>query len=86
MIQQIRDEAHRFALTYHRTLRARKIRESVLDDIEGIGEKRKEKLLARFGSLERLRRAGEEEIAAAPDIGPAMARRIHAALHGGGGG
>ena len=86
VIQQIRDEAHRFALTYHRTLRARKIRESVLDDIEGIGEKRKEKLLARFGSLERLRRAGEEEIAAAPDIGPAMARRIHAALHGGGGG
>jgi len=84
VIQQIRDEAHRFALTYHRKLRARRIRESILDDIPGIGGKRKEKLLAHFGSVDRVRRASAEEIASAPDIGPGMAARIHAALHGGG--
>ena len=83
VIQQIRDEAHRFALTYHRKLRARRIQESVLDDIQGIGKRRKEKLLAHFGSVERLRRAAEAEIAAAPDIGPKLAALIRATLHGG---
>ena len=83
MIQQIRDEAHRFALTYHRKLRSRRIQESVLDDIQGVGKRRKEKLLAHFGSVERLRRATEEEIAAAPDIGPKLAALIRATLHGG---
>jgi len=83
VIQQIRDEAHRFALTYHRKLRAQKIQESVLDDIPGIGAKRKEKLLAHFGSLTRLRRASLEDIADAPDIGPKMAALIHSAIHGG---
>ena len=83
VVQQIRDEAHRFALTYHRKLRAQKIRESVLDDIPGIGKRRKERLLAHFGSVARLRRATAEEIAAAPDIGPKMAALIHAAWHGG---
>ena len=83
VIQQIRDEAHRFALTYHRKLRARRIQESVLDDIQGIGKRRKEKLLAHFGSVERLRRATEAEIAAAPDIGPKLAALIRATLHGG---
>lgn len=83
VIQQIRDEAHRFALTYHRKLRSRRIQESILDDVPGIGQKRKEKLLAHFGSVDRLRRASAEEIAAAPDVGPKMAALIHAALHGG---
>ena len=83
VIQQIRDEAHRFALTYHRKLRARRIQESVLDDIQGVGKRRKEKLLAHFGSVERLRRATEEELAAAPDIGPKLAALIRATLHGG---
>ncbi len=82
VIQQIRDEAHRFALTYHRKLREQKIRESLLDDVPGIGGKRKEKLLAHFGSVERLRRATLEELTAAPDIGPQLAARLHAALHG----
>ena len=54
VIQQIRDEAHRFALTYHRKLRSRRIQESVLDDVPGIGTRRKEKLLAHFGSVARL--------------------------------
>ena len=83
MIQQIRDEAHRFALTYHRKLRAQKIQESVLDDIQGIGDKRKEKLLTHFGSVARLRRATLEQIAEAPDIGPQMAGLIYTALHPG---
>ena len=83
VIQQIRDEAHRFALTYHRKLRARRIQESVLDDIQGVGKRRKEKLLAHFGSVERLRRATEAEIAAASDIGPKLAALIRATLHGG---
>ena len=83
VIQQIRDEAHRFALTYHRKLRSQRIQESILDDVPGIGAKRKEKLLAHFGSVERLRRASAEALAAAPDVGPKMAVLIHAALHGG---
>jgi len=81
VLQQIRDEAHRFALTYHRKLRTQKIRESMLDDIPGIGAKRKAKLLAHFGSVVRLRKAGVAELAAAPDIGPKMAELIHAVLH-----
>jgi excinuclease ABC subunit C len=63
MIRRLRDEAHRFALTYHRELRARRIRDSALDEVEGIGAKRKEQLLKEFGSVARLRRATEEQIA-----------------------
>lgn len=80
VLQRLRDEAHRFALTYHRTLRSRRIRESRLDEVEGIGDKRKEILLKHFGSLLRLRRASEDEIAAVPGIGRAMARTIREQL------
>lgn len=80
MIQQLRDEAHRFALTYHRALRNRLIRDSALDQVEGIGEKRKQLLLKTFGSVRRLAKATEEEIAAIPGVGPAMARAIKSAL------
>ena len=80
MLQHLRDEAHRFALTYHRTLRNRRIRESQLDGVEGIGHKRKEVLLKHFGSVLRLRRASEEEIAAVPGIGRVMARAIRQGL------
>lgn len=83
VIQRIRDEAHRFALTYHRKLRAQRIRESILDDVPGIGAKRKAGLLAHFGSVERLRRATAGEIATAPNVGPKMAAWIFAALRGG---
>ena len=82
VLQQIRDEAHRFALTYHRQLRMKRIRDSVLDEIQGIGGKRKEVLLAHFGSVSRMRKATEDEIAAAPGIGPAMAKLIKATLAG----
>ncbi|NLD90101.1 MAG: excinuclease ABC subunit UvrC [Lentisphaerae bacterium] len=80
VIQQIRDEAHRFALTYHRKLRARRIRESMLDDLPGIGGKRKQDLLTHFGSVARLRRATVEDIAATPGIGPHLAALIHTAF------
>ncbi len=57
LLQRVRDEAHRFALAYHRTLRAQAARESVLDEIPGVGEVRKRKLFTRFGSLKKMRQA-----------------------------
>ena len=80
VLQHLRDEAHRFALTYHRQLRSRRIRESALDEVPGIGEKRKAQLLAHFGSVRRLMKASEDEIARVPGIGPEMATAIRARL------
>jgi excinuclease ABC subunit C len=77
VLKGIRDEAHRFALTYHRALRGRRIRESVLDDLPGIGPKRKTLLLQQFGSVARLRKAPVETIARTPGIGPELALAIH---------
>ncbi len=82
VLQILRDEAHRFAIAYHRRLRARRLSESVLDEIEGIGRKRKALLLRYFGSVARLGRASVEEIAAVPGIGMALARTIADALQG----
>jgi len=76
VLQRIRDEAHRFALAYHRRLRARRLRESVIDEIPGMGEKRKMSLFNHFGSLLRLQRASEEEIASVPGVSRASARII----------
>ncbi len=73
LIQRIRDEAHRFANAYHQSWRKKKIRESVLDDIAGIGDNRKKLLLKTFGSVERLRKASVEQIAAVPGMGEKMA-------------
>jgi excinuclease ABC subunit C len=81
VLQHLRDEAHRFAVTYHRQKRARRALASPLDEIPGIGPARKRALLKRFGSLARLRRAGVEEIAATPGIGPELAASIHRRLH-----
>lgn len=80
LLQRLRDEAHRFALAYHHRLRARLIRESVLDEIPGLGEGRKRLLLRRFGSVGGIASAGAETIAAVPGIGPALANRISAFL------
>jgi excinuclease ABC subunit C len=63
LLQTVRDEAHRFAITYHRNLRSKKMVDSVLDEIEGIGPTRKRALLVRFGSLKRMREASVEELA-----------------------
>jgi excinuclease ABC subunit C len=76
VLRSLRDEAHRFAIAYNRMLRARKIRESVLDDIPGIGPSKKKALLSVFGSTRRLSAASEEEIAVVPGIGAALARSI----------
>jgi excinuclease ABC subunit C len=81
VLQHIRDEAHRFAITYHRAKRAKRALRSPLDDIPGVGPSRKKSLLKRFGSLARLRTASAEEIQATPGVGPALARTIYEYLH-----
>jgi len=80
LLQRLRDEAHRFANTYNADLRSRKIRESLLDDISGLGAKRKTQLLAHFGSIDRLRAASPATIATLPGIGPKLAEKIHQTL------
>ncbi len=81
ILQQIRDEAHRFAITYHRTLRGKKATESVLEHIPGIGEKRKEKLMRHFGSIGKIKSATQEELAALPGFNASVAQQIYQALH-----
>lgn len=76
LLQRIRDEAHRYALTYHRHLRDQRTSRSVLDDIPGIGPRRKRELIRRFGSVAGIRRASAEEIATVPGISRALAERI----------
>jgi excinuclease ABC subunit C len=83
VLQHLRDEAHRFAVTYHRKKRTRRALASPLDDVPGIGPTRKKALLRRFGSLARLRAASEGEIRQTPGIGSEMAKVIHEALHDG---
>ena len=76
LLQQLRDEAHRFALTYHQGLRRRRIRDSLLDEVPGLGPRRKQLLLERFGSVERLRAASLEELCQVPGIGPKLGRGL----------
>ncbi len=76
LLQRIRDEAHRFANGYHQLLMKRRIVESILDDCPGISATRKHALLAKFGSVARLRKAPVEEIAATPGIGPRLAEQL----------
>jgi excinuclease ABC subunit C len=80
LLQRIRDEAHRFAITHHRGRRSRSMVESVLDGVPGLGEVRRKALMKRFGSLKRLRAATAAEIADVPGIGPATAAAIVAAV------
>ena len=80
LVQRLRDEAHRFAITYHRDLRAKKSIRSAFDDLPGVGPKRKRELLKVFGSIKRVRDAPVEQIAAVPGIGRALAERIKATL------
>ena len=82
VLQHLRDEAHRFAVTYHRQRRERRALTSPLDDVPGVGPARKKALLKRFGSLTRLRRAEVEQIAETPGIGPDLATAIHDRLRG----
>ena len=82
VLQRLRDEAHRFAIGYNRKLRRKKIHESILDEIPGIGKERKMKILKHFGSATRLRKASIEQITEIPGIGRSMARTIRQALDG----
>jgi excinuclease ABC subunit C len=76
LVQRIRDEAHRFAITYHRNVRSRRALASVFDDIEGIGPVRKKALLRRFGSVRRIREASVDELAETPGIPRDLAERL----------
>ena len=80
LLQRIRDEAHRFAITHHRSRRSKSMVESVLDDVPGLGEVRRKTLLVHFGSLKKLRAATVEEIAQVPGIGARTAASIKAAV------
>ncbi|HSF25953.1 MAG TPA: excinuclease ABC subunit UvrC [Actinomycetes bacterium] len=80
LLQRVRDEAHRFAITFHRQRRRKAMLESTLDGIPGLGQTRRKALMTRFGSLKRLRAATAEEIAAVPGIGPRTAAAVVIAL------
>ncbi|UUU21191.1 excinuclease ABC subunit UvrC [Streptomyces sp. DSM 40750] len=80
LLQRVRDEAHRFAITYQRTRRAKRFRASPLDDVPGLGEARKQALLKHFGSLKKLRSATIDQICEVPGIGRKTAETIAAAL------
>ena len=81
LIQQIRDEAHRFAITVHRARRGKARRVSSLEDVAGVGPKRRRDLLKHFGGLQELNRASIDEIAKAPGISKKLAESIYASLH-----
>jgi excinuclease ABC subunit C len=80
LLQRIRDEAHRFAITYHRTLRDKTSLASALDEIDGIGPKRRKALLKGFGSLDGIRQASPDEVAAVPGMNRSLAERVLAAI------
>ena len=81
MLQQIRDEAHRFAIEYHRKLRGKQAVYSELDGISGIGQVRKTKLIKHFGSLKNLKRASLEEIKQVNGVPESLAKEIFSYLH-----
>jgi len=81
LMQRVRDEAHRFAITFHRQRRSKAMTSSVLDDIPGLGSVRRKALLRQFGSVKRLKAASLEQIREVPGIGTALAATIHMTLH-----
>ena len=83
VLQRVRDEAHRFAVSYHRKLRMARAHSSELRNLPGVGPGRERSLLLHFGSLESLRQAAVSDIAQVPGVGPRLASKIHQALHAG---
>jgi excinuclease ABC subunit C len=84
LLQQVRDEAHRFAITYHRELRNKKMTKSVLDDVPGLGPVRRARLVNEFGSVKRLRTLTEEDFVAIPWLPERVARAVFTQLHASG--
>jgi excinuclease ABC subunit C len=82
LLQRVRDEAHRFAITYHRSKRSKTVKESALDTVPGLGPARRQALLKHFGSVKKLREATAAEICEVPGIGPAIAEVIASTLKG----
>jgi excinuclease ABC subunit C len=80
LVQRIRDEAHRFAVTYHQQLRGKRAVQSILDEIQGVGPAKKRALLRKFGSVKGMRDATEAELAGVAGVGPALAERIKQAI------
>jgi excinuclease ABC subunit C len=79
-VQRVRDEAHRFAVTFHRQRRSKSTFRSRLDEIPGVGPKRKQALLRKFGSLKAIQEAAPEDLAKVPGISLTVAEQIKAAL------
>jgi excinuclease ABC subunit C len=82
LLQAIRDEAHRFAVTYHRLRRGKRMTQSALDGIAGLGEGRRKKLLKQFGSVKRMREASLEDLQSVPGVPKVVGAAVHSALHG----
>jgi excinuclease ABC subunit C len=80
LVQRIRDEAHRFAVTYHRNVRAKAGTRSALDEVPGVGPKRKRALIKKYGSVQRIREADVDDIAATPGFTTRLAERLKAAI------
>ncbi|BBY77616.1 UvrABC system protein C [Mycolicibacterium parafortuitum] len=80
LLQRVRDEAHRFAISYHRSKRSKRMTASALDSVRGLGEHRRKALVTHFGSLAKIKQASVEEITAVPGIGAATARAVLEAL------
>ena len=80
LVQRIRDEAHRFAITFHRSKRGKAMVASALDEVPGLGEVKRAALIKHFGSVAQIKQASAEELTAVPGIGPALAEKILAAL------
>jgi len=81
LLKRIRDEAHRFAVEYHRKLRDKAMTASILDEVSGIGPKRRKALIKHFGSFKKLREASQEEIASVPGVRAEIAQDIYGLLH-----
>ncbi|WNV84232.1 excinuclease ABC subunit UvrC [Umezawaea sp. Da 62-37] len=85
LLQRVRDEAHRFAIAYHRQKRSKRMITSELDEVPGLGQTRKAALLKHFGSLKKLREASVDEISGVPGVGRRTAEAVHASLTAGSG-